>query len=285
VTRLTMFVYGICVLIGCGDGQDSTFSESGSAGLRLEDATVNTQLLADLQVFSGAQVFFGHQSVGSNLLEGLAEIETQPGEASLRIVSNEDEPQLAEYSIKHARIGRNGQPRLKVDDFVAMVDGMAGSLPQVAMMKFCYVDFGRETDIDSLLAYYGEAVEDLKERHSDVTLVHVTVPLTSPGNPIKRLINRLIGRESDNDLANIKRQQFNAKLLRLAGTDPVFDLATVESTRPNGSRVTFKSKGQEYYALNPEYTDDGAHLNTSGRSVGAVELVKVIAGALRAQTN
>ena len=46
--------------------------------------------------------------------------------------------------------------------------------------------------------------------------------------------------------------------------DP-FDLALVESTRPDGTREFFYRKGVSYSALTPAYSDDGGHLNNEGR--------------------
>jgi lysophospholipase L1-like esterase len=58
--------------------------------------------------------------------------------------------------------------------------------------------------------------------------------------------------------------------------EPLFDLAKVESTRPNGSRSFFHDGANVVYTLAPELTDDGGHLNATGRLAAAEEFAAVI---------
>ena len=63
-----------------------------------------------------------------------------------------------------------------------------------------------------------------------------------------------------------------------AGREPLFDLAAVESTRPDGSRVFFERAGTPVYYLAPEYTNDGGHLIGAGRRSAAEALLATLAG-------
>jgi len=47
----------------------------------------------------------------------------------------------------------------------------------------------------------------------------------------------------------------------------LFDIAEIESTLPDGSKVTYDYMGNTYYALAPQYTNDGGHLNEAGRRI------------------
>jgi hypothetical protein len=79
------------------------------------------------------------------------------------------------------------------------------------------------------------------------------------------------------DSHNIKRNEYNQMLIsKYQGIDPIFDLAKVESTLPNGQRTTFKFGDKSYYALANQYTSDGGHLNEIGRYYAAKELLKVL---------
>jgi hypothetical protein len=114
-----------------------------------------------------------------------------------------------------------------------------------------------------------------------VTFVHVTVPLTTePGlkEAAKNFVKRFLGRPRSSRLDNVRRARYN-ELLReaYAGREPLFDLARLESTRPDGTRQLFREDGRDYEALVPAYTDDGGHLNASGRQMAARALLEFLA--------
>ena len=64
-----------------------------------------------------------------------------------------------------------------------------------------------------------------------------------------------------------------------SGKDSLFDLATVESTTPEGSRVQGEKSGARYEALHPSYSDDGEHLNRDGGKQTAMALLNTLADA------
>ena len=110
-------------------------------------------------------------------------------------------------------------------------------------------------------------------------LIHVTVPLTTTKTTWKTWIKKLIGKkelwEYDD---NIKRNEFNELLIKeYDGKEPVFDLAKVESTYPDGRRETCTHKGKTSYSLVPDYTYDGGHLNETGRKKAAEQLLILLA--------
>ena len=78
--------------------------------------------------------------------------------------------------------------------------------------------------------------------------------------------------------ANIKRNEFN-KLIRkeYAGKEPVFDLAEMESTHPDGRRGAFSKDGKTYYSMIPDYTHDGGYLNEKGRKKDSEQLLILLA--------
>jgi hypothetical protein len=266
------------VVCGCKGNESQGDSSARATATISEGRTLSHALNERLRIVAGAKVFFGHQSVGTNLLNGLVELASRAEAVDLSIVARDDQSTAGETAFQHARIGKNGDPTGKVDHFVALIDSLGDARPDVALMKFCYLDLTAETDVDALVSYYSEAISGLKARHPDIAFAHITVPLTQRETSIKRLINRLTGRGND-DLENVRRQQFNQRLLKLFESDPIFDLARAESTRPDGSLVRFNYHGKSYPALNPDYTTDGAHLNESGRAIAAAEFARVIAAA------
>ncbi len=145
-------------------------------------------------------------------------------------------------------------------------------------MKLCYVDIGPDTDAAALFARYQGALDALRQKHPRTTFVHVTVPLAAVQRGPKAWAKRLLGRPVYGTADNARREEYNA-LLRAAygGREPVFDLAALESTRPDGSRETFEHDGRQVPALVPEYTDDGGHLNGPAAERVARQLVALLA--------
>ena len=84
----------------------------------------------------------------------------------------------------------------------------------------------------------------------------------------------MLSREPSGYLENIKRQEINERIINeLAGDFPVFDLALVESTLPDGSRSTYKYAGSEYPCMPETYTHDSGHLNDFGAKMAAFNLL------------
>lgn len=80
------------------------------------------------------------------------------------------------------------------------------------------------------------------------------------------------------DIDNIKRNELN-ELIRqeYAGKEPLFDIAAIESTLPDGSRAFFSDHGKVYDYLSPDYSSDGGHLNPEGRRRVAEQLLITLA--------
>ena len=54
----------------------------------------------------------------------------------------------------------------------------------------------------------------------------------------------------------------------------------METTWPDGQRLVVEKEGKGFLAMVPLYTDDGGHLNGTGRLEAAEQLLDVLAGAL-----
>ena len=107
-------------------------------------------------------------------------------------------------------------------------------------------------------------------------IVHITVPLTTVEPTTKAWIKSMLGRTTERDV-NVKRNDFNSLLRKTySATDPIFDLAEVESTQSNGTRSYFTRDGEKIYTLAAEFTTDGGHLNEAGRRGAAEALLQVL---------
>jgi len=257
-------------LAGCskadGDGTGSSRARAGP----------DAKLAPELRTFAQRKIFFGHQSVGRNIIEGLRQLAAREG-VPLEI-GDEDEGAAGPAIFTHGAVARNGDPVLKLQSFSGALASGPPAGVDTALVKFCYVDFSSETDVAALFTRYQDTVAALKARYPRTTFVHVTAPLTAvPGGP-KEFLKRLLGRPPAGAAENGRREDYNALVRRAyQGREPLFDLAAVESTRPDGSRVTVDLDGRAVPVLFPAYTYDDGHLNGEGQLRAARELVSVIA--------
>ncbi|QAT86552.1 hypothetical protein EJ065_5013 [Corallococcus coralloides] len=238
------------------------------------DATV-----AGLERLTHRRVFFGHQSVGGNILDGVRGLPNAPGSKTPAIVEVKDaNATIAPGTLAHALVGQNEQPETKLAHFEQLLDGGVAKQVDVALVKFCYIDFTASTDAKTLFEKYRATLAGLKSRHPGVTFVHVTAPLTTVQRGAKAWFNELRGRAVFGVGENVSREAFNALMRRTyGGKEPLFDLAALESSRPDGTRETYEVNGRAYPAMVPAYSDDGAHLNAQGQARVASALVTFLA--------
>lgn len=235
----------------------------------------------DLEAVSRARVLMGHQSVGRNVIAGLQELATEL-DVPLRILAIDGVPPDSEPGFFHSEIGKNGDPAGKCEVFSQLLNRPDRPAYDLAMMKFCYADLRKNTplDVEQMLDRYSRLIQELKTQRADVRLVHITLPLKAEPPGKKTAIKRFLGMSTEADGDNLLRNAFNDGLRRLVAGEPLFDLAAVESTRPDGSRAAFVDDGRIEYMLAGEYTDDGGHLNELGRRRAALEFVRTLAAAL-----
>jgi hypothetical protein len=235
----------------------------------------------ELARVSRTRVFFGHQSVGMNILHGVREVYATHGTAAPVIEENSTDAGAAGGFIDHAFIGENGKPLLKIQDFDEAMRSGTGQCVDVAMMKFCYADIGAATDAGALLAAYGEVAAALQRDFPDVTFIHATVPLTTGPGLLSGLKRRLRGGDRSGWADNAARERLNALIRREYAGGALFDLAAAESTGPDGSRSGGTFREEQCYRLRPGYAADDGHLNREGARVVATAWLKAIARASR----
>ena len=224
---------------------------------------------------STKRIFFGHQSVGENLLDGIEDLRNE-GSVRLRIAEVEGALGIGLGTLGHAAIPHNGAPFAKIESFRKAFEG-TGVPPDVALMKLCYVDFDESTDVDALFERYRRTLTELRKRFPGTTFVHVTTPLTARGGVLKSLAKAALGRPSATDLNGV-RERYNVRIREtFEGKEPVFDLARFESTRPDGTRAYSYKGSHTVPELVPSYSDDGSHLNTIGRKMIARNLTAFLA--------
>jgi lysophospholipase L1-like esterase len=227
---------------------------------------------------SSKRIYFGHQSVGYSIIEGTKEVLRSNPQIKLRIVETSDPLTFSAPIFAHSRVGRNTDPVSKCDAFAATLENGIGNIADVVFFKFCYVDIMANSDPKQIFSYYHNTLVQLRRRYPRTRIFSWTAPLTRNEAGYRTIFKTLIGKDFIWEYEdNIKRHQFNEMLKTALAAEPVFDLASAESTRGNGDRETFKKAGQTYFAMAPEYTSDGGHLNELGQRKVAEQLLIFLA--------
>jgi len=230
---------------------------------------------ADWKRLSNKRIYFGHQSVGFNILDGIEDLIKENPQIKLNIVETSDLEKIPQGVFAHSRVGRNVDPNSKIYDFARFINQASANQVDYAGVKFCYVDMKADTDVQKLFSEYSTAMAKLKEAHPKMTIIHFTMPLTVNRESWKTKIKKIFGKTDIWEYrTNANRNRFNQLMLAAyQGKEPVFDIAEIESTKPDGSRQVFEQNGVTYYSLAPEYTYDNGHLNEIGRKKVAEQLL------------
>jgi len=238
----------LCAAVALGCSGSTTSAPTG---------TPPADVATALQTLSTKAIYFGHQSVGGNIMGGVEALVAAASGAAPQVVDTSSPADMKKGVFAHSGNGSNGDPESKTAAFQATIQGGVGDKVDIAFFKFCFVDFGGSTDVAAVFADYQAKMAALRSAFPNVRFVHFTVPLETGSN-------------SD----NAAREQFS-ELVRqtYGGKEPVFDLAKVEATRPDGSAETVNG----VRALVADYSSDGGHLNDTGAAVVSAALVVYLA--------
>ncbi len=225
---------------------------------------IKNVLQAKWDKLAGKKIFFGHQSVGYNIMDGLEILLNENPSIKLKIeegnsLSLFDQPVLA-----HAKNGQNTDPISKIDAFYKTMESGLGDKVDMAGFKFCYVDFNSSTDVNKVFQYYKLKMNEISLKYPNVKIIHFTVPLMSIQSGPKAFVKKVLGKDIGIK-DNYARQQFNTLLVDGFGEQAIFGLAKYESTYPDGQREFILDNNKQIYAMIPAYTDDGGHLSKTGK--------------------
>ena len=243
--------------------------EAGASAIKVDD----------LAKVSRTRAFFGHQSVGVNILKGVSSVYEAHG-ITAPPIGEGAVPGGEGGFIDHAFIGENGNPLLKIQDFASKLRAGLGEQVDVAMMKLCYVDVTSGTDVCAVFDAYRDTLAALRREFPRVTFIYVTVPLTTEAGLLSKVKSLLTG-SGGSAADNAARERFNALIRQQYAGDHLLDLAAAESTAPDGGRVAGTYDGQRYYLLYDGYASDAGHLNAEGARVVATAWLTAIAQSLR----
>lgn len=221
----------------------------------------------DWRRLAGRTLLFAHQSVGGNLLDGVATLLKERPEIGLRVAELTDAPLVPVPALYHKRVGQNGKPSTKLAEFSELAMRLFdASATGIALMKFCYADVKAHTDPVALFEEYQRSVGALRAERPGLTIVHVTMPLWKDTGFIDHWGTIALGKATPIRVLNAARHRFNERM-RAAFRDrePLFDLAALEAVRPDGSVASVRHDGARVPSLALEWTYDGGHLNEQAR--------------------
>lgn len=280
-TRAKIGIISALTAVGLAIASAFVVSKSNNRGTFTMKNAVDAIDPTTLTEAAAARVFFGHQSVGANVISGISPAFEAHGMSSPRVL--EVGPDAGSVSrlpsggfFAHSFIGKNGDPESKLKAFDSMLRSGIGDQVDVALMKFCYLDVTSSTDVDALFSDYRTTMASLERDFPDVRFIYVTTPLTTAPGTKSRLKSLLSGGDSPVLADNAARERFNALLRASYGPDRLFDLAAFESTTPDGTRLTGTYDGQAYFTLYDGYATDEGHLNALASQVAASELLALV---------
>jgi hypothetical protein len=212
---------------------------------------------------AGQRIFFGHQSVGTNIMDGIRDVMASNKNVRLNIVDAANLTDMSAPGFYHAPVGKNGEPATKLADFRSRVPAVADS--GIAVMKYCYVDVALNTDAKKLFEEYRQNVDAIRAENPNLTIVHMTLPLLTDAGTLRHVAALARGKPTGRQL-NLIRHRYNELLRTTYGArEPIFDLASLEATQSNGEMKLVSYKGARFPVLAQEWTYDGGHLNEAGR--------------------
>jgi len=240
------------------------------------------QTLEDLseknfQLMKSQRIFFAHQSVGKNIIDGLELLMQETGTAFFNI---REIVQAApeEPAFLHAYVGENRIPETKIAAFQEYCLQNDSLHFDVAALKFCFVDVDKSTDVVALFENYQKMVTNLQNQQPEIKIVHFTVPIMARSRGFKHTVKKMLGRRVHEDADNVKREEYNDLIRNTYRPDRIFDIAYFESIGKDGNRYRYTHRNQNFYTLQEEWTDDGGHLNTEGSVYIAEQLILFLSG-------
>lgn len=233
---------------------------------------------ATWQKLAQKKIYFGHQSVGENIIIGINKLMTSHHAIKLNMIETNNPDAFVHPVFAHSEVGKNNDTNSKIMAFREYMQKGIGDKADIAFFKFCFLDIRSHTDIKAVFDSYRTTLSALKKQYPKTKFVHFTIPLMEYPNGINDMIIRIFHMKNKADLDNMRRNELNDLILKeYSGKEPVFDIAMAESTLPDGRRTSFSQDGKTYSALASEYTDDGGHLTEEGRKQVAEQLLVFLA--------
>src|SRR4051812_13036767 len=92
-------------------------STACTATMNTNDSERSADVAHAMEALSTTRVFFAHQSVGANIVDGMQALKAEGMGPNLRVMELAASDQLGNGFFAHAKLGTNGDPKGKTDAF------------------------------------------------------------------------------------------------------------------------------------------------------------------------
>lgn len=222
------------------------------------------------QKLESKRILFAHQSVGRDIIGGLGALRAG-APAPLRLHDLAAGPAPDGAVLMHVNVGQNGEPLTKLRHFREVLEGGLGRDVDVAMLKFCFWDVRRDTDVDAVFAEYQSTFAALEKAFPSVQFIHATVPLMTADRDWRAGLRRLLGRPVPTTQDNAARHRLSDLIRQHYGAKhPIFDLEAAEAADDD----------EDVPSLAADLSTDGGHLNDAGQRRLAAAFVTAVSAAI-----
>ena len=232
-------------------------------------------------VIAERTVYFGHQAIGSDVVAGVEGV-AQEFALPLRVIKTREPATVTGPAFVHFLAGQSRDFASKNAAVLRLLESPTRARRPVVLLQYCYGDVSSHADTATMFEAYRDTVDTIQFEHPDVTIVHSTIPLMTVESAFMSGAKQFLGRSTRREGA-IARHRYN-ELVRAEFTDsePIFDLAKLEATRPDGTLAGFAAEGRMIETLAPDNTDDGSHLNARCQRAAGEALLDVLSNVIEA---
>jgi len=226
------------------------------------------------------KIYFGHRSVEHNIIDGIKDLIEEHSQIKLNMVEITSKVDFENGFFAHSWIRPNDPPRSIASAYLDMAENKMGKNFDIVLLKFN--TYGNK-NLKEVINEYKKGISIIKNKYPESTFLHMTFPVVKVKTTWKRRIKKMLGKDDAWEYnVNIKANEFNELLRKeYVGREPIFDLAKLQSTYPDGSRATFTKDEKKYFQMVEAYTNDGTHLNEKGRKIIAEQFLIFLANQVK----
>lgn len=270
ILKITALLVVIASALSSGCDDRTTAVEQPVAATM--PAAEHTPTAEQWQRVAALHILFGHQSVGGNILAGVQNLALEQ-HIPLRI--SESRAPLSGPGIQHFKVGRNEDPNGKLVDFGNVLSQESAAPIDIALLKFCFIDFAAAVDPNQLAHNYITTLDELARAHPNTIFIPMTSPLTTLQSGPRAWLKKFLGKEPGGYASNARRYAFNEALRAHYGESRrLFDIAALESNRGQSGG---EYHGARIESLNPRIASDDGHLNDAGERLLGSALISHLA--------
>src|SRR5919197_5322730 len=135
ISMIAQFIIYPCIflcslgVIGCGQQ---------TSNKQIAHTSLHDIPLSAWKQLSKKKIYFGHQSVGNNILDGMRDVMQDNPQIALNITEYKTMTDLKSPVFAHSMVGKNFDPKSKIDAFSSNLRTVVGDTADIAFLKLCF---------------------------------------------------------------------------------------------------------------------------------------------------